>query len=136
MPGLDDETRTRAPVAAAPSAMLIAPSSLSAWTKTRPELGHPPGHPLEQLGLGRDRVAEVGVAAGLDGGFGHRLVALHQDGRTRGRAVGPGVAAARRSRSRQAPFGRAKTVNTASGQIRAHSAQLVQAAASVSRTGW
>ena len=38
-PGLEVETSTRAPVAAAPSAMLIAPISLSAWTKTRPSSG-------------------------------------------------------------------------------------------------
>ena len=51
------------------------------------QLGHPARHPLEQLGLGRDRVAEVGVAAGLDRGLGHRLVALHQDRRTGRRCV-------------------------------------------------
>jgi hypothetical protein len=39
IPGLDEETRTRAPVAAAPSAILIAPISLSAWMKTRPTSG-------------------------------------------------------------------------------------------------
>ncbi len=39
MPGLELETNTRAPVAAAPRAMLIAPSSLSAWMKVRPSSG-------------------------------------------------------------------------------------------------
>ena len=39
IPGLEEETRTRAPVAAAPRAMLMAPSSDSAWTKTRPTCG-------------------------------------------------------------------------------------------------
>ncbi len=79
MPGLELETRTRAPVAAAPRAMLMAPSSLSAWMKTRPSFGHAPRHPLEHFRLGGDGVAEVGVAAGLDGGLGHGLVALHED---------------------------------------------------------
>ncbi len=39
MPGLELVTSTRAPAAEAPSAMLIAASSLSAWTKTRPSSG-------------------------------------------------------------------------------------------------
>ena len=39
MPGLELETRTLAPTAAAPSAMLMAPSSLSAWTYVRPSSG-------------------------------------------------------------------------------------------------
>ncbi len=39
MPGLELLTSTRFPHAAAPSPMLIAPSSLSAWTKTRPSWG-------------------------------------------------------------------------------------------------
>ncbi len=39
MPGEDELTSTRAPVAAAPRAMLMAPSSDSAWTKGRPSSG-------------------------------------------------------------------------------------------------
>ena len=39
IPGEDELTMTRAPVAAAPSAMLIAPSSDSAWTNGRPSSG-------------------------------------------------------------------------------------------------
>ena len=39
MPGEDELTMTRAPVAAAPMAMLIAPISLSAWMNTRPSSG-------------------------------------------------------------------------------------------------
>ena len=39
MPGLELETRTLAPAADAPRAMLIAASSLSAWTKVRPSSG-------------------------------------------------------------------------------------------------
>ena len=39
IPGDDELTRTRLPVAAAPRAMLMAASSLSAWMKTRPSSG-------------------------------------------------------------------------------------------------
>ena len=123
MPGLDDETRTRAPVAAAPRAMLIAAELALGLDEDPSQLRHPAGHPLEQLRLGRDRVAEVGVAAGLDRGLGHRLVALHQDPH-RG-LDGHG----------RATFGGASTVNTASGQTRAQKAQLVQLATSTSATG-
>jgi hypothetical protein len=39
IPGLELETRTLAPAAEAPRAMLIAASSLSAWTYARPSSG-------------------------------------------------------------------------------------------------
>ena len=104
-------------------------------------LGHPAGHPLEQLGLGRDRVAEVGVAAGRDRRLGDRLVALHQDavgGRRlaagpwrRGDDVGAiGPRGMEQGHGAQPSLGRANTDSAASGHIRAHLAQLVH------RSGW
>ena len=86
-------------------------------------LRHPPRHPLEE----RRRGHGLGVGllqAGLDGGLGDRLVALHEHGRRSDWSV-----------DHHRSLGRANTLNTASGQIRAHSAQLVQAPPSVSRTG-
>ena len=108
-------------------------------------LGHAAGHPLEELGLGRDRVAEVGVAAGLDRGLGDRLVALHQDapavvrrarlGRSPGRRPRRGLACRHAGTSRGA-FGRARIVRTQSGQTRAQWASDVQASGFVIWTGW
>jgi len=42
--------------------MLMARSSLLGLEKTR-RAEHPAGHPFEQFGLGRDRIAEVGIAS-------------------------------------------------------------------------
>src|SRR5580698_8125136 len=69
-----------APVAAAPSAMLMASSSLSALMHTprRRELLR---HVLQKLGEGQHRVAGEETATGHDGGLGHRFAALHETGR-------------------------------------------------------
>ncbi len=107
-------------------------------------LGHPAGHPFEELRLGRDRVAEVGVAAGADRGLGHRLVALHQDaaaGVARARRGGlPGVRrcgglGSRHGGPSRRGRGRARMVRTQSGQTRAQCASEVQASGLVIRTG-
>ena len=93
--------------------------------------GHAAGHPLEQLGLRRDGITEVRVAAGLDGGLGDRLVALHEHARAAAREDLFGTD--HRSRFRLGP---AQTMKTASGHTRAQIAQLVQPAGSSSLTGW
>ena len=108
-------------------------------------LGHPAGHPLEELRLGGDRVPEVGVAAGADRRLGHRLVALHQDAPAAvARPLGGGAFVTRRcggvlrrhAVTARGGFGRARIVKTQSGQTRAQWASEVQASGLVIRTGW
>ena len=113
------------------------------------ELRHTARHPLQQFGLRRDGVAEIGVAAGLNRRLGHGIVALHKDasaalglllGRLRALAAADFERVCHRARSSREASGElsrgaAQTVKTASGQTRAQRAQLVQADASVRRTG-
>ena len=110
------------------------------------ELRHAPRHPLQQLRLGRDGVAEVGVAAGLDGGLGDRLVALHQDAggprrRGLGAGGGPDRPCGRSARtagpSSPPPFGRRIDGEDGVGtDARTEGAARAALAASISRMGW
>ncbi len=49
--------------------MLMAPSSLSAWTKVRPSSGMRRDKIFQDLSLRSDRIAKIGLEAGAYGGF-------------------------------------------------------------------
>ena len=71
-----DPVAAGVPVAAAPQAMPMASSSLSAFMHTPPTSGQAPGHVLEDLGERRHRISGEKPAPGGDHGLGDGLAPL------------------------------------------------------------
>ena len=82
MPWPVEPVAARAPVAAAPSAMLTPSISVSAWISTPPSRGQLARERVEQPGERQHRVAGEEPAADVDRGRRDRVVALAQHERS------------------------------------------------------